>query len=62
MRKCKIMNDIELDALARAVNSMAMERHAVNMSRLQSGLSLAYDETFPELDVLLSELSRRGVF
>jgi len=62
VRKCKIMNDIELCALARAVDSISMVRYAVNMSRLQSGLSLAYDETFPELDVLLSELSRRGVF
>ena len=62
MRKCKIMNDIELCALAHAVASMSMGRYAVNMSRLLSGLSLAYDETFPELDVLLSELSRRGVF
>ena len=56
------MNDIELCALAHAVASMSMGRYAVNMSRLQSGFSLAYDETFPELDVLLSELSRRGVF
>ena len=42
------------------LRDIAVDKAAIQLSLY--ALALAYDETFPELDVLLSELSRRGVF
>lgn len=55
------MNDAELYALAVVVNAESGVRTSVNLDRLHNGFSLAYDEDFPYLDILVSELRRRGV-
>lgn len=57
------MNDIELQAVAAAVNAETMVRHWENQQRDNHGYAIAYDESvaWPARDALMAELRLRGI-